>query len=404
MAKNPKMVICRNCKNPMSENAKICPSCGVKNSKPLYKKAWFIILVIIVVIGMIASIGGGSGKIARVAWDAAIDAISETIGSLLGGGEKITWNNIILGERLPEPPTNRGRIHTNSAGDLWIAISALSSVQFNDYIEACKEKGYTVDAEYDSSSYEAYNAEGYSLRLSHYGNEADMSIRLEAPMQLGTITWPNSTAGNKLPTPKSTTGKFSYEHDDSFFVYVGGMTRDDYNEYVNACSEKGFNVDYDKGDIYYRANDAEGWHISLAYEGNSIMTIKIYASNKEVPERQTKETNKPKETSKPDKTTKPQKTTKPTNTSNASGIGSDFKAAMDSYEKFMNEYVAFMKKYSANPSDLGLLADYAKFMMDYANFVADFEKWGDAELNTKETKYYIEVQNRVNQKLLDIAI
>ena len=38
----------------------------------------------------------------------------------------------------------------------------------------------------------------YSLQLSHYGDEADMSIRLETPMQLGTITWPNSTAGNKL--------------------------------------------------------------------------------------------------------------------------------------------------------------------------------------------------------------
>lgn len=373
MAKNPKMVICRNCNNPMSEKAKVCPSCGAKNKKPFYKKGWFIILAIIVVIGVIGSLGGG--------------------------GDKIAWDDIILGDMLPEPPANKGEIHTNSADDLWIDINDLSSKQFNDYIEACKEKGYTVDAESNSSSYEAYNAEGYSLQLSHYGDEADMSIRLEAPMQLGTITWPNSTAGNKLPTPKSTTGEFSFEHDDSFFVYVGNMTKDDYNEYVNACSEKGFNVDYNKGDTYYQADDAEGWRISLAYEGNSIMTIRIDAPNEEEPE----ETSKPEETTKPEETAQPEETTKPEDTPNDSGIDPDFKAAMDSYEEFMDEYVAFMKKYSDNPSDLGLLPDYAKFMADYADFVADFEKWEDAELNTEETKYYIEVQSRVNQKLLDIA-
>lgn len=373
MAKNPKMVICRNCNNPMSEKAKVCPSCGAKNKKPFYKKGWFIILAIIVVIGVIGSLGGG--------------------------GDKIAWDDIILGDMLPEPPANKGEIHTNSADDLWIDINDLSSKQFNDYIEACKEKGYTVDAESNSSSYEAYNAEGYSLQLSYYGDEADMSIRLEAPMQLGTITWPNSTAGNKLPTPKSTTGEFSFEHDDSFFVYVGNMTKDDYNEYVNACSEKGFNVDYNKGDTYYQADDAEGWHISLAYEGNSIMTIRIDAPDEEEPE----ETSKPEETTKPEETAQPEETTKPEDTPNDSGIDPDFKAAMDSYEEFMDEYVAFMKKYSDNPSDLGLLADYAKFMADYADFVADFEKWEDAELNTEETKYYIEVQSRVNQKLLDIA-
>lgn len=91
------------------------------------------------------------------------------------------------------------------------------------------------------------------------------------------------------------------------------------------------------------------------------------------------------------------------NSDNSDEIRPDFKAAMDSYEDFMDEYVAFMKKYSENPSDLDLLTDYAKFMSEYADFVADFEKWEDADLNTAETKYYIEVQSRVSQKLLEVA-
>lgn len=89
--------------------------------------------------------------------------------------------------------------------------------------------------------------------------------------------------------------------------------------------------------------------------------------------------------------------------SDDSAIDSDFKAAMKSYENFMNEYVEFMKKYSANPTDMSLLADYTDYMSKYADFVEDFEKWADEDMNAAETAYYIEVQERVNKKLLEVA-
>ena len=85
------------------------------------------------------------------------------------------------------------------------------------------------------------------------------------------------------------------------------------------------------------------------------------------------------------------------------GIDPDFKAAMDSYEKFMNEYVAFMKKYKNNPSDLGLLADYANYVSRYSEVVEDFGKWEDEDMNDAELAYYIDVQSRVSKKLLEVA-
>lgn len=313
------------------------------------------------------------------------------------GGETIVWDDIILGDKLPEPPANKGEIHTNAADDLWIDINDLSAKQFNDYVEACKEMGFTVDAESNSSSYNAYNAEGYKLSLGHYGSDADMSIRLDAPMELSTITWPTSIAGQMLPTPKSTTGKFSYEYEDHFYVYVGNTTRSDYAEYVTACSEKGFNVDYNKGDDYYYADNSEGWHISLRYEGNNIMTIDIDAPSEDDNKDTTPATQPSTEPS--SEATTPATEDKKDN----NAIDPEFKAAMDSYEKFMDEYVAFMKKYKANPSDLSLLTDYANYMSKYADFVEDFEKWEDEEMNAAETAYYIDVQARVSKKLLEAA-
>lgn len=81
-----------------------------------------------------------------------------------------------------------------------------------------------------------------------------------------------------------------------------------------------------------------------------------------------------------------------------------FKEAMDSYEEFMTEYCEFIKKYSeSDGTDLDLLADYSDYMLKYADMMQDFEAWEDGDLNTAELSYYLDVQTRINQKLLEVA-
>ena len=86
-----------------------------------------------------------------------------------------------------------------------------------------------------------------------------------------------------------------------------------------------------------------------------------------------------------------------------SAIRSDFKDAMDSYEAFIDEYVAFLEKYENNPSDLTLLASYASYMANYADLSAKFEAWESEGLTDAELAYYMQVQTRVSQKLLEVA-
>lgn len=339
------------------------------------------------------------------------------VGMLYGCGsgllaEKIVWDDIILSGMLPEPPKNKGAVHTNAADELWIDINNISDKQFNDYVEACKEKGFTVEAEYNSHSYDAFNADGYELNLDYYSDK--LEINLEAPMELGVITWPTSTAGSLLPTPKSTIGRFSYEYSDNFFVYIGNTSKADYAEYVNACSEKGFNIDYNKGENHFYADDIDGWSVSVRYEGNNIMSIKIDAPDDENESNEgetdssldTNSTTPKPDTSKPstnNSTQAPDDTDKDSdkNDNDSGAIGADFKAAMDSYEKFIDEYIAFLKKYETNPTDMNLLADYAVYIKQYAEFVEDFEKWENEEMNAAELAYYLEVQARVSKKLLE---
>lgn len=348
-----------------------------KPKKPIYKKWWFYVIAAVALIAIISAISGGKGK-----------------------GEKIEWSKIELRDQLPEPPSNRGTLFENSDEEFWVSLDGVSDDQYNDYLDACVDKGFTVDADKSSYSYKAYNADGYSLDMSHIGD--GLSITLKAPMNFGSITWPSSTVGNMLPAPKSTTGKFSYEHDDSFFVYVGETSKADYDQYVADCSANGFNIDYDKGDTYYRADNADGYHISLKYEGNNIMAVEIKASKNSDTGTSEQATTEPStETTAPSESSSTE--TKPNDTELVDGMRKDFKDAMDSYEAFMDEYVAFMKKYSDNPSDVGLLADYTKYMSKYADMVEKFDKWESEDLNDAELAYYIDVQARVSKKLLDVA-
>lgn len=47
-----KQKVCKNCKNVMPSNAKICPVCGAKYKTAFYKKWWFWVLVVFLVIGL----------------------------------------------------------------------------------------------------------------------------------------------------------------------------------------------------------------------------------------------------------------------------------------------------------------------------------------------------------------
>lgn len=382
--------------------AKFCPECGAranfgstqpeqqvpqpvyqtetkskKKKKPFFLRWWFILIVILV--GFVALVSGEDA-------------------------EKIVWDDMVLGQMLPEPEGNKGRIWNNSSEELHVDINKITEVQYESYVQACKDNGFTVDSAKDSYSYTAYNAEGYKLYVNYSSYSTEMGVELDVPMEMTEIKWPSGSAGKQLPQLESTKGKFSHESDDGFFVYIGDTSKKAYNEYVSACADEGFDVDYDKGENYYHAENSEGWKLYLRYEGFNIMSIDIDAPD-DYDESDTT-TEKKEETT---ESTKHKETTtmEPTTTEKAEdlvdGMRPEFKAAMDSYETFMTDYVDFMKKFEENPSDLSILADYADYMKKYADFVEDFEAWDEEEMNNAEMAYYIDVQARVSKKLIEIS-
>lgn len=346
----------------------------VKKKKPIYKKWWFYLIIAAVVIAVfITSVSKFGSK-----------------------DKKIVWSDIELNEMLPEPPVKKGNVLTNTEDEFSLCCDKISSEEYKSYVESCVAWGYDADYEKDEDSYKAYNSDGYLLSLSRIGES--FYIDLNAPVAFENIVWPSGTIGTAVPVPDSLKGKFSYEGDSGFFVYIGDTTRDDYNNYVAKCSDAGFSVGYNKGDSFYQAKNEAGIDLRIEFKGNNTMTVKASVSEADI----TPTTEKTAQTTASNAATAA--TTKNSNNDEyVDGMRKDFKEAMDSYESFMNEYVEFMKKYKANPSDLSLLADYSSFMSRYAEFVDKFDSWENQDLNTKESAYYIDVQARVSKKLLEVA-
>ena len=95
------------------------------------------------------------------------------------------------------------------------------------------------------------------------------------------------------------------------------------------------------------------------------------------------------------------KETKPAQT--ADGVDPELKAFLDSYEEFMDEYILFMKKYMDDPGNaVTMLGEYASIMEKYGEFAEAVEKYDEREMSTADAKYYLEVTNRINQKMLDL--
>lgn len=221
-----------------------------------------------------------------------------------------------------------------------------------------------------------------------------------------TISWPQSKVGKLVPQPKSLTGKLEYEDESGFSVTIGKTAREDYDAYVAACMADGFNVDYYKSENSYMAKNKDGVNLSVEYNANNTMAILVAAASekettKELPSTEEKTTKAPKATE--EKTTKPSKPTEEKKES--TGLRPEFKEAMDSYEDFMNKYVDFMKKYAeSGGTDLSIIVDYANYMSKYTDMVSKFEAWENEDLNDEEMAYYLKVQARVTQKLMDVAL
>ena len=224
----------------------------------------------------------------------------------------------------------------------------------------------------------------------------------------GDIQWPSSEIANLIPKPSSMKGELISESEKSLWINVAKFSKDDFTNYVNECKNSGFDVDYSNYDTSYDAKNSDGYRLSLTYdEKKKVMTIILDAPSEEKSETPSSSVveSEPTESSSVVSEVKSETPEESGVASKADseGIRPEIKEAIDSYETFMNDYCDFMEKYNNSDDTVSMLTEYADYMKKYADFADKFDKIQDDDLNTEETKYYIDVQARVSKRLLETS-
>lgn len=218
------------------------------------------------------------------------------------------------------------------------------------------------------------------------------------------VQWSETPLGDRIPKPDAPVIEVGIDNESVFSFEAYGVSLDEFDAYVEQCQTLGYTVDPNSYEGHYSATSADQYEIRLSYyDSDESMDVTVNAPDEPVQPTEDVSTSTPTATAEPTPTPAASDSTVADSTA-ATGIRPEFQQAMDSYEAFMDEYCAFMEKYSASDgSDMSLLSDYADFMAKYADTMQDMQSWNDGTMSNEETAYYLEVQNRINEKLLDAA-
>lgn len=297
------------------------------------------------------------------------------------------WDKYSIANVLPYPEKGTLDIMSDDKDNFYASLEDVSEEYYEEYLAKVEESGFTIDVEKNTTSYTAYNEDGYKLNLICFGES--ISLDLEPPKVFTELRWPTSDVGQLTPTPKSTVGKIEWEASYGFSIYVGETSFDEYKDYVNECMDMGFVKDYAYDDDYFYANNEAGYYLSVKYEGNHTMSVKIDAplgvetEDSEVTTAATTEESVEKTVEK------------------KSDIDSDLKAFLDEYESFMYDYIDFIEKYENSDDMLSMANDYTKMITKYAEFIDALDDYDTDKMSASDAAYYLEVTNRVNQKMLE---
>lgn len=103
MAKD-KMTTCKHCGQEIAASAKVCPHCGGKNKPPIYKRGWFIALIVLIILYAIGSSDSSSNTASSTSTSA-----SSTKAEVSNSSSSVTVSSSVESDssasEIPSTPT-----------------------------------------------------------------------------------------------------------------------------------------------------------------------------------------------------------------------------------------------------------------------------------------------------------
>ncbi len=189
--------------------------------------------------------------------------------------ETLSWDEIVLGDMLPIPASLKGKIVSNSEKELDLDMADATKSTLSSYINACKEKGFTIDILQETDSFRAYNEDGYRVKLFYSDYYDELSINLIDPVKQNSINWSAVPLMKDVPKPPSSIGEFGNNYDWTVTIYLVDVTRAQYDAYVDKCIEEGFSVDMSRYENTFYGDNKDGYELQISWEGNNIICLHV---------------------------------------------------------------------------------------------------------------------------------
>ena len=165
---------------------------------PKGKKKWPIVLavlVILIILARISSCVSGCGS----------SSPSKTV-------DTFTWPSSGLATELPKPKTNKGEISSNSNTYFYATLQEVTHSDYDDYIQSCKDAGYTDFSGEGTDYFKAKAPSGAGLSLSFDGEDKTLEITLnkaqESTDESSDATDESSADSSTESTPATSSSDF----------------------------------------------------------------------------------------------------------------------------------------------------------------------------------------------------
>lgn len=170
MAKN-KLVACKSCGQEIATKAKICPHCGAKNKKPVFKKWWFWVIIAVLVIAI-----GNSGSDKKGATGTDSQTGTSQNGTTDNKKNEPAKTEYRVGDMIED---GNNRIVFVSSGDYTEENQFMQPAEGNKYIYlqfSFENISKSSDSSISFYSFECY-ADGYAADM-YYGGDDSLSATL----------------------------------------------------------------------------------------------------------------------------------------------------------------------------------------------------------------------------------
>lgn len=313
--------------------------------------------------------------------------------------DTFTWDTIVLSDKIPVLESEKGYIWSNTKANLRLNVYNIPIKQYYEFVESCKTMGYTIESAEEAEKYSAFDQSGYKLSLHYYSiNDGEVNIEIDAPEALSEFSFPDSELAKLIPVPKSNIGKIVTDSDTKLIINVGSTQIEDFNAYVDECSEKGFSLEQERKEKSFSAKNAEKYELYVTYAGNGLITITVYAPQDD--DVQSSSNSEPTSAN----SSQSQENSSSTSIIDHTLIRPEIKEGLDSYEAFIDEYVSFMKKFSSSDNPATLIMDYSNYLQKLTEFQEKWDHIDTSDLNAAETAYYTKVMASVSKKLMQTVM